>query len=515
MHKSQILFYLIAAFLIGVFIASFVPSENTVALFLFMAGVITIAVTGYHKTLARTKKALFYRKLWLVVGAALLLCGAGMARYGYFAYQNSVLQEFASHEAGGKGIPIILEGYVDDEPVVSGSRSRLVMRVKSLSVPGQTIPVSERTLITTNAYPLYGYGHSIAVNGAVSYPQNFDDFDYIQYLKNQSIRTVVSFPDIQGSGTMRLGVWEGFKLVLYQKIFSMKHAFELSINQSLPEPYAAYINGILTGSRQNIPDHIQESFNRTSTTHLLAISGYNITVIANSLLLALAFVIKRRRAFWVSVGVIILFTILTGASASVVRASIMGLLLLFALGYGRLYDPINSLVLAGALMVFVNPFALRFDIGFQLSFLAVMGLAYIYPSLDRKLAKIPKLGGLKETILMTLSAQIAVFPLLMFYFDQFSIVSLPANILVLPFVPYAMAAGFAAGIAGLIWPLLGQIVGVVAWAISAYQLAVIQWFASLSWASLNISLTVAGLIATYAIILYALRRFTNRGSQVL
>ena len=177
--------------------------------------------------------------------------------------------------------------------------------------------------------------------------------------------------------------------------------------------------------------------------------------------------------------IIIIFTIMTGASASVVRASIMGLVLLFANGYGRLYDSRNSLLLAGAVMIYQNPLILRFDVGFQLSFLAVMGLLYIYPFLNNKFHKIPELWKLKELTLMTISAQIAVAPSLIYYFNQFSFLSLPANILILPLVPFAMLIGFMSGIGGMIFLPLGKIIGLAAWTITTYQIQAISFFAAL------------------------------------
>jgi len=140
-------------------------------------------------------------------------------------------------------------------------------------------------------------------------------------------------------------------------------------------------------------------------------------------------------------------------------------------------------------MVWLNPFTLVFDVGFQLSFVAVLGLMYLYPYLDSKLNKIPKLGTLKEITLMTLSAQIAVAPLLIYYFKNFSIVSLPTNVLILPFIPAAMFAGFISGFAGMIFLPLGplgeiglgasQIVGWFAWAVTTYQIEVVKLFAGI------------------------------------
>ena len=316
-----------------------------------------------------------------------------MFRYGQANLNQSVLTEFVRSTGSGqatKGIPVITRGFVDNEMSVKDDKAQLIFHVTELEVPGRVIMVDERTLIFLKAYPTYQIGDLLSVQGALQLPDNFaPDFDYVQYLKNKDIRTTISYPKISFESTIRLSWPQQLKIGIYKKIFAVKDRFQSSVARSLPAPYSAYINGILLGTRQDIPADLTDAFNKTSTTHILAISGYNITIIADALLGALVFFMRRRRAFWVSVAVIILFTIMTGAGASVVRAAIMGLLLLLANGYGRMYDPKNSILLAAGVMIFLDPLALRFDVGFQLSFLAVLGLMYIGPILKKSLKRFP------------------------------------------------------------------------------------------------------------------------------
>lgn len=444
-----------------------------------------VAISGYQKT---------YSKKGLLTGVLFLVFIFGIIRFNSFNLANSILNQFV-------GTKVTINGYIDDEPDINGLKSQFIFRAKELIVPDKIFEVNESTLIKTNSFPKHQFGDELSVSGALQLPQNFKDFDYVQYLKNKDVRTVMSFPKINNT-KLALGFDTSFKIALYSKLFKVKELFENAVNHSLPEPYAAYINGILLGSRQDIPQSIKDEFNKTSTTHILAISGYNITIIAEALLAALVLVMHRRRAFWVSVAVILLFTVLTGASASVVRAAIMGLLLLFANGYGRFYDARNGITAAAGLMVFLNPFILVFDIGFQLSFLAVLGLIYIYPILERKIKKLPEMAGLKESLLMTTSAQTLVFPLLIYYFHQFSLVSLPANILVLPLMPLTMLFGFLTSVGGIIFAPLGRAMGLFALGLGFYQLAVIKWFGSLSFAAINIIINWITLLVIYGFIVY-------------
>ena len=471
MYKSQIFFYLLLAFVLGVFVASFLPVPQTLILFFLIVAIGLIAISGYQKT---------YSKRGLFTGFLFIVFIFGIVRFNSFNFNNSILNEFADVEVGGKGIGVTLNGYIDDEPSMSGNKMSFVFRAKELVVPDKTIKIDERTLVTVNSFPVRNYGDKLSIDGSLKTPKNFvEDFDYVAYLKKQNIRTTVPFPKINEKEDLQLGFFEKVKVGLYKKIFELKNKFESVINKSIAEPNASFVNGILLGSRQNIPEEIKEAFNKTGTTHILAISGYNIMIISWAILVGLVYFFRRRTAFWISVAVVVLFTILTGASASVVRASLMGLLLLFANGYGRLYDAKNSVVLAGAVMIFMNPFVLTFDVGFQLSFLAVLGLLYLYPLLNRKMTKFPGLGGIKDLALMTVSAQVFVLPLLIYYFRQFSPWSLPANILTLPFVPFAMLAGFLSGIGGMIFLPLGKVIGFVAWAITSYQIWVVDFFAQI------------------------------------
>jgi len=477
MHKSQIFFWLLVSFLSGIFVASVLDVGQIFIYVGFMAALGFIGVFGYNKS--------FNGKFLLAgfLGIAFLF---GIVRFNSANFSQNILDVFIDLKAGGKGIEVVVNGYIDDEPTNRGDRQELVLRAKKVVVGNRTVTVNDRVLVTIGSFPKFNYGDTVSVTGSLEKPANFTDFDYITYLKKEGIRTVMFYPKMEILGlnehydTSKYysgGFFEKTKIGLYRKIFSLKARFESAVNRSISEPNAAFINGILLGSRQNIPDDLKEAFNKTGTTHILAISGYNIVIISWAVLAGLIYFFKRRTAFWLSVAVIVLFVIMTGASASVARAAVMGLLLLFAQGYGRLYNPKNSIILAGAAMVWLNPFALVFDVGFQLSFAAVLGLIYLHPRIDAKLKKVPEWLGIKEITLMTVSAQIAVLPLLIYYFKFFSPASLPANILILPFIPAAMSLGFLSGLAGIVFLPLGQIVGYFAWAVTAYQIQVVELFA--------------------------------------
>ena len=200
-----------------------------------------------------------------------------------------------------------------------------------------------------------------------------------------------------------------------------------------------------------------------------------------------------------------------GFPSSAVRAGVMGLLILWAIKNGRLANADNALILAGGIMLLVNPLLLRWDIGFQLSFLATLGLIKMGPFWERFLIGKPKLLGLVEIVLMTVSAQIFVLPILIYNFKLFSVVSLLANLAVLPIIPFAMLLSFLTALGGLIFPLLGQIFGYSAYFLLKYVIEAVEWMSGFDWAFLEINnFSVAGVIFWYAGLFWLVKKINTK-----
>lgn len=502
LHKSQILLLALGAFMAGVFAASLaaIPLAGTLALLL--AGTIVLAVSSY----TRLKNAGF------LTGILVFVFTFGVWRYESFSTGRGLLLQFTGQEYA---VPVTMEGYVDGDATFSKGTGRFPFRVKRILAGNRAFETDERTLVLVRERLEYEYGRTLSLNGPVNVPENFDTFDYVSYLKKDGIRTIADYPEVSEIKNLELGSPERLKLNIYKNIFLVRDAFQTAVNRSIPEPAASYVNGILLGVRQDISQDLKDSFSRTGTSHILAISGYNIAIIAHALLWLLVFAVRRRPAFWVTLGVIAVFTVMTGASASVVRAAVMGLLVLFASSYGRLSDVTGGIVLAGGVMVLANPLVLRFDIGFQLSFLAVLGLVYIQPGLAYLFRRMPKAGPLKEILLATLAAQLAVLPLLTYYFGELSLVALPVNLLVLPLVPAAMTLGFVTGVAGMLLAPLGQLAGFFAWAVAYWQLGVIRLFAGLPFASLSVPVHLITMLLLYAAIIFGVVRFNKKYGKQL
>lgn len=495
MHKSQLLFILLIAFIVGVTLASFWEIDLWVIKLLFVPPLLAIG--------------LFWRRKWMVVfgGAAAIFFLFGFLRLGETRPTSTFVPHFAE-----TNFKTTLYGYIDDQPQRHGQWQQFVFRVRRIKSLDYKIPevIDEKVLVIADPFPSRRYGETLALTGKIKLPQNKDDFDYINYLAKEQIFTIMFRPETETT-TLVFGWTEKLRLNFLGKILALKSRFEGSINRAVTEPAASFLNGILLGSRQNLPADLKAQFATVGLSHILAISGYNITIVAEAMMWFLLLFFRRATAFWFALGAILLFTLLTGASASVVRSALMGGLVLLANHSGRLYSSKNSLALAGFLMILANPMVLRYDVGFQLSFLATLGLIYLAPLLRPYFStkggsasggkKWPGILNFKETFLMTVSAQIMVLPLLLYYFHNFSAVAILSNLAVLPFIPWAMAAGFAAGVAGMFWNYLGLAVGAAAWLIVSFVLALIKFFARLPGASWQVFISWPGVAFLYFVLL--------------
>ena len=292
--------------------------------------------------------------------------------------------------------------------------------------------ISGKILINSDRYPVYEYGDRVFVRGEVVEPEAIEDFDYDKYLQRYEIygvsyRAQLSLRE-KGSGLLK---W----------VYFGKQKFERRLFKIFPEPTGSFLAGLLLGSRRGIPADLMEQFNATGLTHIIAISGYNITLVI-VLVGALFKALSRRVRVVFSTIFVILFVFLVGASAAVVRAGIMGVISLMALYFGRNYFVWIALFASAFFMNLWNPKILVYDVGFQLSFLATAGIITFVPVFERWFRRIGDFFGVKEALIMTLSAQVFTMPVIVWNFSRFAWISPLSNILVLPLIPWAMLFGF-------------------------------------------------------------------------
>lgn len=454
---SKFVLVVLGSFLVGVFIADLFKLDFGWLVGIIIGIVITLIV--------------FWQDIWyrlIIFGLIGLFLGIGY--YQWWDYKENQKTLTYNQQM------TITNAMVSERPDINGAKQNIIVIYNSTKI-----------LIQTSRYPEYKYADTIEIKGTIKNPaeiEPFDNFDYGEYLLRRGIRGLVQNPEYINLLPPPRG-WS-LQVGFYKIIYFIGDKFQVSLNKILPEPYAALQSGLILGSKtSNIPDSLTSSFNRAGVTHIIAVSGYNVTVIISALaILLMAF--SRRWAFWGSLIVVLMFVILTGATASVVRAGVLAMLVAYGKSLGRRpYYPVLILFVATVMLLF-NPYALKSDISFQLSFLAFAGLIFLAPKIgDIKILKfIP--NRIRTIFSETMSAQIAVLPILLYNFGILSIVAPLANILILPIVPASMLLGFIAGLGGIIWLSLGKILGLVAWVLLKYIIVVVEFLSRLSFAAVTI-----------------------------
>ncbi len=452
MSRGRIFFWSGLAFLCGVGLASWWRPD------FYLAVAVTLGGVG----------ALIINRKWLVIGLILLFAGLGMMRLG------AARERPENHVSAWNDQAVELTGVIVAEPEEGEERTKLTVAVDAVSGEAAV----GRVLILVPRYPTYDYGQRLSIEGKMQTPENLDDFDYQNYLARYDIYSTMYEPAIEVVGT------DGGNPVM-AGLLIFKKQLARSLQRTVPEPEAGFALGILLGQQAAVGQTTQDAFRASGTMHVMAVSGYNITIVA-TLLIAITKKTGRRWSFLMALVGISAFVLITGAGASVVRAALMGGLVLLAGQTGRVSAIRNVLVATAVVMVAQNPLVLRFDIGFQLSFMAVVGLVYVSPRIEKYLARVPPALMLRDSLLATLSANVMTLPITLIYFGQFSPLSPLINVALLPSIPAAMAVSFATALAGLVSGSLAQLLSYPTWLILAYGLQVVKWGAALPGATLKL-----------------------------
>jgi len=382
-------------------------------------------------------------------------------------------------------------GIIDDEVINYDNSNKFVL--KTFENPNNS---SSKISVITPRYPEYRYGDKLKISGLLKKPQ--EGFE-TAYLFKDDIYSVLIFPKIEILETNQGNL-------IYQYLFSFKNRFEGIINSSLSEPHSSLLNGMLFGER--LPKDLKEDFIKVGISHLTALSGFNVLIIATFLFSVFNYLlVDRVIAFYFSLIFITLFVLMTGASASVVRAGIMVAVFLLARKIGRPFSVLPSLVLALVVMVIFDPKILIFDIGFQLSFLATLGLIYLYPVFEEKLKNWGNFLSLREYFSASLSAQIFLLPVIIYSFGSLSLLSPVVNILILPTVPAIMFLGFLSGFVGFLSGLMANLVSMVNYLFLEYIIVITKFFTSFELVSIYVGkVSIIFVVVYYLGLIWFIRR---------
>jgi competence protein ComEC len=385
-------------------------------------------------------------------------------------------------------------------------------------------------------------GDLVHVNGTLTLPQAFETdngrtFRYDKYLQARGIRFLISFGSIY---TVEPAPWYSLPAALAR----VKHAFLDGLNRALPMPASALAGGIVIGGKAGLGTALTDAFTRSGLVQIIVLSGYNVMIVAEWVMAFLTlFALPRRLRYAAGGAGLLLFVGIAGISSTAVRAAIMAIIALYARATGRSYAASRALLFAVLLMLLWNPLYLAFDPGFGLSVAATAGIIWLSPIIEQLLiaakrriflrvitlsATFPSgkaersqkdsssSGFWVNTIATTLAAQISVLPLLLYNIGLFSLVALPANLLVNPLVPLAMAAAAVAGVAGMtigtFFPLIAVIIGLPAHLLMRYFMFIAEKSSALPFATFDLPLFSFWLVlAAYAALIYiaASKRFST------
>ena len=462
---------------------------------------------------------------WLV-GGILLAGTCGVLRLGSHPPQPCLRPSDLAYYNGNDGdssSPLVtVDGYVVSYPVLKDGRRRLDIEVEYLELDGERKRVAGRLRLQTNSVYRFRYGESVRVRGELTEPPIFEDFDYRAYLARKQIHSLMRRARVGPQPGMLRG---GF---LLQFVYGLRDRGERLLNRLLPEPYAALANGMLLGIEAGIPDELYEKFNLTGTSHVIVISGSNVALVTGVLMALGIRLFGKRGALWPTLGGLALYTFLVGGDAAVMRAALMGGLFMVATVLGRQSTALVSLAAACWAMTLWNPLML-WDVGFQLSSAATVGLILIGPALTdsvtalwHKLEKgllrkgsapdssqadflIPRSFGdfLRDSLLMTVAASLTTYPLIVHYFGRLSLISLFTNVLIAPVQPWIMifgGIGLIVGLSGL--DQIAYYLLFVPYASLWWTTMIVKWHATFQGGSVEIAAYGGGaMVLTYAAIL--------------
>lgn len=348
------------------------------------------------------------------------------------------------------------------------------------------------------------YGDEVMVSCNLEIPQNKDaKFDYRMYLAKDGIGYVCKKAQIE-----KVSVGGNF---IYKNLLTLKNILQKNIFETMPVPESALASGMLFGGTSGLSDKVKNDFSKTGLTHIVAVSGFNVTIIAEYLLVVgILLGLWRAQAIWAALIGIVLFVVMIGFPSSAVRAGIMGGMLIWAMKHGRIADSTNAILFSAAIMLLLNPLLLRYDVGFQLSFLATLGIVKLSLLWEKKWIKKHAALGITEMIILTISASIFVLPIIMYNFGTLSLISVLANVAVLPFVPLAMLLIFLVSLAGLLSPYLAMPFAWLAYTINHYIIVMVGMLAGMSWSSKNVSMSVWMVCVYYAILFGILFFISNK-----
>lgn len=393
----------------------------------------------------------------------------------FFYYQHIISYK--------NGQEIILEGILQETPTISNHGQRFMIKNEQ----------NQRIYIRTNLKEIYHYGDRLAIQGLLQVNKNDKGATFFN----------LNYPKITLLPSSKNPMSEASTFVRI-KISKL-------IEETLPPVSASLMMGILFGAKENFPDDFYQKLQLTGVLHVIAASGMNVSFFTGAVMFSLGSFLKRQVAIFLSIIAVIFYSFLVGFDPSILRASLMAILAFTASFFGRQAFSILTLFTTGYLLLLWKP-SFLFDVGFQLSFMATLGIILINPIFGRLGAPLRQGSagqGLGEDFKTTVSAQIATFPILLGTFGKVGILGILVNMFVLWTVPILMLLGSLGVLAGLIFEPFGKLFLLLSLPFVLYFEKVVEFFGSFGW-SLSLDSFPWQMGVGYYLVLISIIIFTKK-----
>lgn len=373
---------------------------------------------------------------------------------------------------------LLISGSLAEPPDYRDAYTNLKIKAEAVDSGSGDLPVSGLMLVRVPENQKYEYGQHLRVRGLLKTPPENEDFSYRDYLAREGIHSYMSTAEV----TTLPGSDGGFYKTA---VYKLKERLLQNTYRLFNDPEASLLAGILLGVDTGLTKELQDAFKNTGTAHIIAISGFNIAIIAGVFFSVFRNLFGERLGAVLAIAGIFFYTFLVGADAAVVRAALMGSLSLLARQLGRRNAGMNALAFVALIMALINPLVI-WDVGFQLSFFATLGLIlYAEPFsnfTDQLITRLAKQASstlthvINDNVVLTFAAQLTTIPIMAYHFKRISLISFVANPFILPAQPAVMILGGLAVFTGsLIFPL-GQLLAWAAWPFAAYTVRVVELF---------------------------------------
>jgi len=489
--KSKITLFFCLLFIGGIFLASF---QSQVLNFNLKLLIYLIVFFIFFFLLAKKTKYI------------LILCAFLSFFLGVIRYQSAYAEVYQNQLIRFNTLRARIVGRISSEPLLKNNGINFIVSPQEIVVSGKELKLKRvgKILVITRAHFPYKYGDIIYFKGKLTIPRAFDDFNYRMFLGKDDVYSIFYYPKIKIISPNPTNSFYSF-------IFAIKSRLRKVISHNFLANQALILRAIILGDKNYLTSDLKNKLNIVGIRHIVSISGMHIVIIESilmALLLGLGF--WRNEALYFTLFFSFIFIILTGFQISAIRAWIMASFYVVSSLIGRKSNSFRFLIFTAFLMLVYNPLILRYDISFQLSFSAVAGIIYFTPLFNHWLKFIPnrRLLNLRDILSMTLSAQVATFPLLIHYFGHISLIAPLTNILIIPILPLLISFGVLSSFLSLLWPLLGHIFSFPCWFFLTYMEGIINFFSRFRF-YLKINMSPLYILVLYSFFVFVVWRYNK------